>query len=73
MPKHIVILSSLDTKGDEARFLKDLIEARGFKTLLLDTSIGTKRSSQPRRASADLRRPRAWQAWRGERATETGR
>ncbi len=32
MPEHIVILSSLDTKGEEARYLEDLIEARGFET-----------------------------------------
>ena len=40
MCKHIVILASLDTKGEEAEYLKGLIDARGFKTLLLDTSIG---------------------------------
>ena len=40
MRKHIVILASLDTKGEEAEYLKGLIDARGFKTLLLDTSIG---------------------------------
>ncbi|MFO7462323.1 MAG: Tm-1-like ATP-binding domain-containing protein [Desulfatiglandales bacterium] len=40
MPKHIVILSTLDTKGLEAAYLKGLIEAQGFKTLLMDTSIG---------------------------------
>jgi uncharacterized protein (UPF0261 family) len=40
MNKHIVILSTLDTKGKEAQVLKNLIEARGFKTLLMDTSIG---------------------------------
>jgi len=40
MPRHIVILSSLDTKGQEAKYLKDLIETRGFKTILIDMSIG---------------------------------
>ena len=40
MPKHIVILSTLDTKGEEAKYLKDLIEAQGLKTILMDTSIG---------------------------------
>ena len=40
MPKHIIILSTLDTKGEEAKYLKDLIEAQGFKTILVDTSIG---------------------------------
>lgn len=40
MPKHIVVLSTLDTKGEEAAYLKGLIEARGFKAILMDTSIG---------------------------------
>jgi len=40
MSKHIVILSTLDTKGEEARYLKGLVEARGFKAILIDTSIG---------------------------------
>jgi uncharacterized protein (UPF0261 family) len=31
MPKHIVILSTLDTKGEEAAYLKGLIEAQGFQ------------------------------------------
>lgn len=40
MKKRIVIISTLDTKGEEAGYLKSLIEARGFKTILMDTSIG---------------------------------
>ena len=47
MPKHIVILSSLDTKGEEASYLKDLIESQGFKTILMDTSIGGEPALQP--------------------------
>ncbi len=39
MPKLILIVSSLDTKGQEVKFLKDLIELRGHKTLLLDMSM----------------------------------
>jgi uncharacterized protein (UPF0261 family) len=39
MPGSIVIVSSLDTKGEEVKFLKDLIEQRGHKTLLLDMSM----------------------------------
>ena len=35
----IVIVSSLDTKGQEVKFLKTLIEQRGHKTLLLDMSM----------------------------------
>jgi uncharacterized protein (UPF0261 family) len=39
MPRSIVIVSSLDTKGQEVKFLKTLIEQRGHKTLLLDMSM----------------------------------
>jgi uncharacterized protein (UPF0261 family) len=38
MPKSILIVSSLDTKGKEVKFLKGLIEQRGHKTVLLDMS-----------------------------------
>jgi uncharacterized protein (UPF0261 family) len=40
MAKHIIILSTLDTKGDEAAYLKKRIEAEGFRVTLLDTGIG---------------------------------
>ena len=40
MAKHIIILSTLDTKGDEAAYLKQRIEAEGFRVTLLDTAIG---------------------------------
>jgi uncharacterized protein (UPF0261 family) len=56
MSKHIVILSSLDTKGEEAKYLKDLIEARGFKTLLLDTSIGREPTLAPDISSEEVAR-----------------
>jgi uncharacterized protein (UPF0261 family) len=39
MPGSIVIVSSLDTKGQEVKFIKDLIEQRGHKTVLLDMSM----------------------------------
>jgi uncharacterized protein (UPF0261 family) len=39
MGKTIAILGSLDTKGQEYKFVKDLIEARGHRTLVIDTSV----------------------------------
>lgn len=39
MSGFIVIVSSLDTKGQEVKFLKDLIEQRGHQTILLDMSM----------------------------------
>jgi uncharacterized protein (UPF0261 family) len=40
MSKTIAIVCSLDTKGEEAKYLKELIEARGHKTILIDTNMG---------------------------------
>jgi uncharacterized protein (UPF0261 family) len=56
MPKHIVILSSLDTKGHEAQYVKDLIESRGFKTILMDISIGGEPTLQPDITSREVAR-----------------
>lgn len=39
MEKTILLIGSLDTKGSEFRYVRDLIEERGFRTLLLDTGI----------------------------------
>ena len=40
MPKSILIISSLDTKGKEVEFLKGLIEQKGQQTIVLDMSTG---------------------------------
>ena len=39
MEKTILLIGAFDTKGEEYAFVKDLIEARGHKTLTLDTGI----------------------------------
>jgi len=39
MGKTIAILGTLDTKGQEYQFVKELIEARGHRTLVIDTSV----------------------------------
>lgn len=39
MGKIIVILGTLDTKGEEHLFLKQRIEAQGFQTLVVDTGM----------------------------------
>jgi uncharacterized protein (UPF0261 family) len=38
--KTIVLVSTLDTKGSEAAFLKGLIQRRGHRVVLLDTNTG---------------------------------
>jgi uncharacterized protein (UPF0261 family) len=39
MGKTIAILGTLDTKGPDYQFVKDLIEARGHDALVIDTSV----------------------------------
>lgn len=39
-PKSIALVVSLDTKGAEASFLKDLIQARGHRVILVDIGTG---------------------------------
>ena len=38
MAKTVVITATLDTKGEETRYIKELIEKRGHKTIVIDTS-----------------------------------
>ncbi|GAB4261310.1 MAG: Tm-1-like ATP-binding domain-containing protein [Deferrisomatales bacterium] len=40
MPKHIAVLGSLDTKGQELDYLRARIRARSHAAILVDTSIG---------------------------------
>ena len=39
MSKTILIIGTLDTKGDEFAYVRDLIQARGHKTTLLDAGV----------------------------------
>ncbi len=39
MSKTIVLVGSLDTKGPEFRFVRDLIQKRGFETLVVDFGV----------------------------------
>ena len=41
MPKQILIISTLDTKGVETFYLKEKIEALGFSAILMDLSMRT--------------------------------
>ena len=45
--KTIVLVSTLDTKGSEAAFLKGLIQERGYRVILLDTNTGGEPSIPP--------------------------
>jgi len=45
--KKIVLIATLDTKGEEARFVKELIEQRGHEPVVIDCGIRGKPSFEP--------------------------
>ncbi len=52
--KVIVLISTLDTKGSEAAFLKDLIQGRGHRVILMDTNTGGEPSIPPDISSKEI-------------------
>jgi uncharacterized protein (UPF0261 family) len=58
--KTIVIISTLDTKGSEADFLKEFIEERGHRVILLDTNTGGKPSIRPDISAAEVAQAAGW-------------
>ena len=40
MPQTVLVISTLDTKGAETRYLKEKTEAIGLQTLVMDLSMG---------------------------------
>jgi uncharacterized protein (UPF0261 family) len=47
MKKIIVCIATLDTKGQEIKFIQDIIERRGYKTLIVDDGILGKPTIRP--------------------------
>ena len=39
MDKKIVILGTLDTKGKEFKFIKEIIESQGLGTIVVNTGV----------------------------------
>jgi len=56
MAKTIVILGTLDTKGEQLQFLKKKIEGRGHTALILDLSMGAVPSFQAEIPAAEIAR-----------------
>ncbi len=52
--KTIVLVSTLDTKGSEAAFLKKLIQEKGHRVILLDTNTGGEPSLPPDISSEEV-------------------
>src|SRR5262249_44031984 len=49
--KTILVLATLDTKGPEAQYLRECIEARGDRAIVIDTGV-----AHPPQARADIAR-----------------
>lgn len=39
MPKTVAIVGTMDTKGREMKYIKDIVETRGHKTVVIDTGL----------------------------------
>ena len=51
MDPTVLLIATLDTKEKEAAYLKRIIEAKGVKTLVMDTGV----LSPPRKLTPDVR------------------
>jgi len=69
--KVIVLVSTLDTKGSEAAFLKKLIEERGRRVILLDTNTGGEPSIPPDISSNEVAKASGWNIEEVRRMKET--
>jgi uncharacterized protein (UPF0261 family) len=58
--KKIVIVSTLDTKGSEAAFLKTLIQERGHRVILLDINTGGNASLPPDISAKEVADAAGW-------------
>jgi uncharacterized protein (UPF0261 family) len=58
--KTIVLVSTLDTKGAEAAFLKKLIEEKGHRVILLDTNTGGKPSIPSEISAKEVAKSAGW-------------
>jgi uncharacterized protein (UPF0261 family) len=56
MSKTIAIVCTLDTKGKEAKYLKELIEDKGHKTILIDTNMGGEPTIAPDVSAEEIAR-----------------
>jgi uncharacterized protein (UPF0261 family) len=57
MEKTIVVVSTLDTKGMEANFLKGLIENKGHRVILLDANTGGEPLIPPTISANEVQKP----------------
>jgi len=71
--KTIIILSTLDTKGSEAAFLKKLIQERGHRVILLDTNTGGEPSIPPDISAKEVAEAGGWNIEEVRRTKDTAK
>ncbi len=71
--KTIVLVSTLDTKGSEAAFLKGLIQEKGHRVILLDTNTGGKPSLPPDISAKEVAKAAGWDIEEVRRMKDTGK
>jgi len=71
--KTIVLVSTLDTKGAEAAFLKGLIQERGHRVILLDTNTGGKASLSPDISAEEVAKVAGWDIEEVRKMNDTGK
>jgi uncharacterized protein (UPF0261 family) len=71
--KTIVLVSTLDTKGSEAAFLKGLIQERGHRIILLDTNTGGEPSIPPDISAKEVAKAAGWNIEEVRRMKDTGK
>jgi uncharacterized protein (UPF0261 family) len=67
-----VLVSTLDTKGAEAAFLKGLIQERGYRVILLDTNTGGEASLSPDIPAEEVARAAGWDIEEVRKIKDTG-
>jgi len=73
MKKTIVLVSTLDTKGSEAAFLKALIQERGHRVILLDTNTGGEASLSPDISAKEVVEAAEWGIEEIRKMKDTGK
>jgi uncharacterized protein (UPF0261 family) len=71
--KTIVLVSTLDTKGTEAAFLKGLIQKRGHRVILLDTNTGGEPSFSPDISAKEVAKAAGWNIEEVRRMKDTAK
>ena len=71
--KTIVLVSTLDTKGSEAAFLKGLIQERGHRVILLDTNTGGEATISPDISAKEVAKAAGWNIEEIKKMKDTGK